>query len=71
MYGFFVRREEKSDRKRRFDCVLFRNKNTQKFVTNLSNRKFSYHWNATFILIVTVHEIFGSILAMKAKTSDF
>ena len=60
-----------SDRKRRFDCILFRNKNTQKFVTNLSNRKFSYHWNATFILIVTVHEIFGSILAMKAKPSDF
>ena len=62
---------KKSYRKRRFDSVLFRNKNTQKFVTNLSNRKFSYHWNATFILIVTVHEIFGSILAMKAKTSDF
>ena len=60
-----------SDRKWRFDCILFRNKNTQKFVTNLSNRKFSYHWNATFILIVTVHEIFGSILAMKAKTSYF
>ena len=60
-----------SDRNRRFDCILFRNKNTQKFETNLSNRKFSYHWNATFILIVTVHEIFGSILAMKAKTSDF
>lgn len=33
--------------------IVFRNRNKQKFVTNLFDREFVDHWNVTFILITT------------------
>lgn len=55
----------------RIRLIVLRNKDTQKFVTNLFKGKYLDHWNATLILIFKVHQISGFCHAMRAKRSEF